>query len=215
MSAVALSRPHVALWIASWRATAWTQTLLCAARESALSRHLAAVEVAEHVPMGLVRQRMMASIETGTDDLVVMSDDDLAIDVCLGGVVDRGLSVIDHVVRQWQRAEPHRVLYAPARWESARTGVRALNEERAPGGEVLHGGAAFMAIPRAVWSRVRAAGRGWTDRADDVQFCADVRELGMRVEPNASIRVRHRSEWVRPLECVVDAEGRATPVEGS
>lgn len=210
MSAGEIARPFVQIVVPAFRAYCWTRTMLMIAREAVLSRHFVGVDAVEHKPPGVCRRDAMHSLEAGLADAVLMCDDDIAVDRLVNGEPAPNESVLDHVVRLWGRAERERVLYAPALWEGATTAGVVLNEERDADGSALHGGSAFMLVPAGVWARMRAAGKSWHGTAEDVRFCSEVRELGMRVEPMTGIYVRHRSEWRPPLACAVDNEGRVT-----
>lgn len=201
-----IERPCVEVWIPTYRDTCWSELLLWVARESMQSRHLTGILKVAHRPIAQARQEICedAFMAPGGADAVLMIDDDLCADVA--GRPE--LSVVDHVVKVWSRAEAARLLYAPAVWQSGATGAMVLNEERDPEGNPLRGGTAFMLVPRAVWTATRRADIRWESRQEDYRYCDAVRELGMRVEAIPELRVRHRTEWRAPLELTTDAEGR-------
>lgn len=206
-----IRRPFVEVAMPTFRAYNWSRLTLWLYREATTSRHLSGFAPIEHKPPGVCRRDAMAPLEDGLADAVLMVDDDLVVDRLVNGEPSMTESVVDHVVRVWERAERERILYAPALWEGSGGAGAVYNEARDPAtGTVLHGGSAFMLIPAGVWKRMRAAGLGWHGTAEDVRFCEEARGLGMRVEPIPGICVRHRSEWRPPLTCHVDGEGRPT-----
>jgi len=202
-----LRRPHVEVWVPSYRDTCWTALLEWVYREACTSRHLSGVLRVRHRPTSLARQEICEdAFRPGGADAVLMVDDDLVADVA--GRPE--LSVVDHVVKVWLRAE-HRVLYAPAVWQSGATGALVLNEERDEDGSPLRGGTAFMLVTRQVWTRAVDAKIAWAPQNEDYRFCDEVRALGIRVEAIPELRVQHRTEWRPPLVLTTGPDGRPVP----